>query len=53
MAERLEASLGLSLTEAHALLGSVQDVVVSAQTAAAVAEQPGGECAETFADLVI
>lgn len=37
--ELTEASLGLSLTEAHALLGSVQEVVVSAQTTAVVAER--------------
>lgn len=37
--ELTEASLGLSLTEAHALLGSVQEAVVSAQTTAVVAER--------------
>jgi hypothetical protein len=34
-----EASVGLSLTEAHTLLASIQEAMVSAQATAAVAEQ--------------
>jgi hypothetical protein len=34
-----EASVGLSLTEAHTLLSSIQESVVSAQATAAVAER--------------
>ncbi|MGH3684369.1 MAG: ISKra4 family transposase, partial [Pseudonocardiaceae bacterium] len=34
-----ETSVGLSLTEAHALLGSIQEAMVSAQATAAVAER--------------
>ena len=34
-----DASVGLSLTEAHTLLGSIQEAVVSAQATAAVTEQ--------------
>ncbi|MCA1696620.1 MAG: hypothetical protein LC749_18920 [Actinobacteria bacterium] len=34
-----EASVGLSLTEAHTLLASIQEAMVCAQATAAVAEQ--------------
>jgi hypothetical protein len=37
--EFTDASVGLSLTEAHALLGSIQEAMVSAQATAAVAER--------------
>ena len=37
--ELTDASVGLSLTEAHTLLGSIQEAVVSAQTTAAMAER--------------
>jgi hypothetical protein len=38
-----DASVGLSLTEAHTLLGSIQEAMICAQASAAVAEQ--GRCA--------
>lgn len=43
-----EASAGLSLAEAHTLLASIQEAVVSAQASAAVAEQSHcGRCGRT------